>query len=158
MKYTASMILSKDGLIIFTIDLGEFATCDEAKAVIEKHKETIEILDYHMEAEYSVLKFKDDNDDDPKTVYSIKVSNEEEDKKDILFCYANNQNDIETVADIFGIEPDSNLEKILNELCDEYQILDINFPGLDQFPKLEEYPTLKQILEKYKDRINMLVY
>lgn len=60
------------------------------------------------------------------------------------------------VADL--IEPDSNLEKILNELREEYQLLDINFPGLDQFPKLEEYPTLEQLIEKYKDRINVLVY
>ena len=158
MKYTASMVLCKNNEMIFSIDLGEFATCDEAKAVIEKHKETIDILDYHMEAEYTVLKFKNDNDDNYETVYSVEVSNEDEDKRDILFCYANNTADIETVADIFGIEPDSNLDKILNELCGEYQLLDINSPGMEQSPKLEEYPTLRQLLERYKDRINMLVY
>ena len=158
MKYTASMVLCKNNEMIFSIDLGEFATCDEAKAVIEKHKETIDILDYHMEAEYTVLKFKNDNDDNYETVYSVEVSNEEEDKMDILFRYADSTADIETVADIFGIEPDSNLDKILNELRGEYQMLDINFPGMEQSPKLEEYPTLRQLLERYKDRINMLVY
>ena len=157
MKYTASMVLCKNNEMIFSIDLGEFATCDEAKAVIEKHKETIDILDYHMEAEYTVLKFKNDNDDNYETVYSVEVSNEEEDKMDILFRYADSTADIETVADIFGIEPDSNLDKILNELCGEYQLLDINSPGLEQFPKLED-PTLRQLLERYKDRINMMVY
>ena len=158
MKYTASMVLCKNNEMIFSIDLGEFATCDEAKAVIEKHKETIDILDYHMEAEYTVLKFKDDNDDNYETVYSVEVSNEDEDKRDILFSYADSTADIETVADIFGIEPDSNLDKILNELRGEYQLLDINFPGLEQFPKIKEYPTLRQLLERYKDRINMLVH
>jgi len=158
MKYTVSMVLCKNNEMIFSIDLGEFSTCEEAKAVIEKHKETIDILDYHMEAEYTVLKLKDDNDDNPETVYSVEVSNEEEDKRDILFCYANNTADIETVADIFGIEPDSNLEKILNELWEEYKLLDINFSDMDQSPKLEEYPTLRQLFERYKDRINVLVH
>ena len=158
MKYTASMALCKNNEMIFSIDLGEFATCDEAKAVIEKHKETIDILDYHMEAEYTVLKFKDDNDDNHETVYSVEVSNEDEDKRDILFSYADSTADIETVADIFGIEPDSNLDKILNELRGEYQLLDINSPDLEQFPKIEECPTLRQLLDRYKDRINMLVH
>ena len=158
MKYTASMVLCKNNEMIFSIDLGEFSTCEEAKAVIEKHKKTIDILDYHMEAEYTVLKFKNDNDDNHETVYSVEVSNEEEDKKDILFCYANNTADIETVADIFGIEPNSNLDKILNELWEEYKLLDINFPDLEQSPKMEEYPTLRQLLERYKDRINVLVH
>lgn len=80
MKYIASMALYSDDIMIFTMDLGEFETCDEAKAVIEKHKETIDILDYHMEAEYTVFKLKDDNDNDPETVYSVEVSNEELDK------------------------------------------------------------------------------
>ena len=158
MKYIVSMALYSNDIMIFTMDLGEFETCDEAKAVIEKHKKTIDILDYHMEAEYTVFKLKDDNDNDPETVYSVEVSNKEQDKIEILFCYANNQDDIATVADIFGIEPDSNLDKILNELREEYQLLDIEFPGLDQFPKLEENPTLEQLLEKYKDRINALVH
>lgn len=158
MKYTASMSLCKDNKMIFAIDLGEFSTCDEAKSTIEKHKETIDFCDFHLEAEYIVLKFKDDNDDNPETVCSIEVSDEEQDKMATLYCYAENLNDIAAVADIFGIEPDSNLEKILNELREEYQLLDINFPGLDQFPKLEEYPTLEQLIEKYKDRINVLVY
>lgn len=158
MKYTASMVLIKDDIMIFAIDLGNFDTCDEAKAVIEKHKETIDFLDYHMKAEYTVFNIKDNNDNDPETVYRLEVSSEEEDKKNILSRYANNDVDIETVADIFGIEPDSNLEKILNELQEEYQLLDINFPSLDQFPKLEEYPTLGQFFEKYKDRVNVLVY
>jgi hypothetical protein len=158
MKYTASMFLNKDDIMIFAINLGEFATCDEAKSVIEKHKETIELLDYHMKAEYTVFKLKDDNDDNPETVYSVEVSGEEEDKKNILFRYADNDADIEAVADIFGIEPDSNLDKILNELREEYQLLDINFPGLEQFTNLEEYPTLRQLIERYKDRINVLVY
>ena len=158
MKYTASMLLSKDDIIIFAINLGDFDTCDEAKAVIEKHKETIDLLDYNMKAEYKVFNIKDDNDNDPEMVYIVEVSGEEEDKKNILFRYANNTADIETVADIFGIEPDSNLDKILNELREEYQLLDINFPGFDKFPKLEEYPTLRQLLERYKDRINVLVY
>ena len=158
MKYTASMVLCKDNKMIFTIDLGDFDTSDEAKAAIEKHKETIDFCDYNMAAEYTVFKPKDDNDNDPETVYSVEVSGEEEDKKNILFRYADNDVDIATVADFFGIEPDSNLEKILNELRGEYQLLDINFPGLDQLPKLEEYPTLGQLLERYKDRINVLVY
>ena len=59
MKYIVSMALYSDDIMIFTMDLGEFETCDEAKAVIEKHKKTIDILDYHMEAEYTVFKLKD---------------------------------------------------------------------------------------------------
>lgn len=78
MKYTASMFLIKDDIVIFAIDLGEFATCDEAKAVIEKHKETIDILEYQIKAEYDVFELKYDNDNDPETVYSLEVSNEEE--------------------------------------------------------------------------------
>ena len=78
MKYTASMLLSKDDIIIFAIDLGDFDTYDEAKAVIEKHKETIDLLDYNIKAEYKVFNTKDDNDNDPEMVYIVEVSGEEE--------------------------------------------------------------------------------
>lgn len=158
MKYTASMYLSKNNEMIFSIALGEFATCDEAKAVIEKHKETIEICDFHMKAEYTVLNFKDDNDDKPEKVYSFEVSNEEEDKITALCCYVENLEDIETVADIFCIEPDCALEKILNELQEEYQLLNTKSPDLDQSPKHEEYQTIDQLFEKYRDKINALAY
>lgn len=158
MKYTASMFLYKDKILIFTIELGEFATCDEAKAVIEKHKETIDFCDFHMEAEYNVFKIKDDNDDDPETAYSVDVSNEEQDKMTALHLYVNNLNDIETVAYVFDIEHDCALEKELNDLCEEYQLLNSQSNESDQSPKQEGMGSRERLFEKYKDRINELVY
>lgn len=143
MKYTATMILTQKDVIIFSVELGDFATYDEAKSAIEKHKETISLCDYHLTAEYSVLKFNDDNDNNPTEVYNITMTEAEQDKRELLLDYATGECSSADIADIFSIDDDNKLADILTAFREEYK-------------QLGSTDSWHLIIDKYRNMINEL--
>ena len=138
MKYTAAMLLTKKGTIIFSVELGDFNTIEEAKQKIEHHKTTISFEDYNMEAIYVVRDQDDMEDNVPKSVYEDIVSNQEEDEESILMSYADDTyTHKEEVADVYNIDADDDLNAILCNFWNEYH----STPAEQQINIIKEYRT-----------------
>lgn len=140
MKYTAAMFFGTKKDLFLTLELGTFDTMEDAKSTIEKHKETIYINEYGMEAEYNIHAVKNEHDDEPELVYECTVSNKEEDEICILENYVTDTTTtIDNVAEAFGIDITNELGLILDNLIDEYH-----------------NNQSESIINEYRDKINSL--